>query len=119
VLWLSTLSLDIDGDGSADSLALGAAEHEVLVVVTLGSRKGDPITFRFPSGGAAQDGVCGDPRRARMVAEEQLAPARREEKASDPNPRSGEVRQGARLESGDCDAFHFVSDGRTVTWWRR
>ena len=122
ISWQAVVRVDLDGDGAVDNVRLGAAEREVLVAVTLAGKPGAPTTLRFPWDGTRQDGVCGDPALARLVVEDQAVPVAGGPEGAAAPVKGGEPRrvlQGVRLESGECDAFHFFYDGHAVMWWRR
>lgn len=116
VAWRRPLQLDLDGDGRVDFAALGTSSSEALVAVVLATASDAPAIFRFKRDATRQGALCGDPSSADLTAdfpaEDDDAPASAREFA-----RAG--RSGARLDDGECDAFHFYFDGRAIRWWRR
>ena len=76
--------------------------------------------MRLRTDSASQGGSCGPPGNARIAVEN--LPARDDGDEDVPEAARagvGDRRKGFRLDSGECDAFHFFFDGKTVTWWRR
>jgi hypothetical protein len=116
--WGKALVVDLDGDGVADFAMLGRAPSQAIVAVVLGGGAEEPFLFTFRKDPTRQDGLCGDPNTAGIAAEPLAS-------TFDPDaPPAAKKRPGARgaafrLESGDCDSFHFFFDGTKVTWWRR
>lgn len=99
---------------------LGKTLSESVLGVVFGASRLSPVIHRFRRDAGSQDGICGDPDDARISVEDLSAPddpgdgPPAEARAS-----AGSRRKGFRLDSGDCDAFHFFFDGKGVTWWRR
>lgn len=116
--WSTVLRVDLVGKRVPDYIMVGTAQSEAVVGVVLGSACDLKFVFRFKKDGS-QAGLCGDPAAVRITLERGLA------SPDDPDAplaaRGGNStrRNGFRLESGDCDAFHFYFDGLAVRWWRR
>lgn len=116
--WSTVLRVDLVGKRVPDYIMVGTAQSEAVVGVVLGSACDLKFVFRFKKEGS-QAGLCGDPAAARITLERGLA------SPDDPDAplaaRGGNAtrRNGFRLDSGDCDAFHFYFDGLAVRWWRR
>lgn len=69
---------------------------------------------------SSRGGVCGDPGDARVSVEDLSAPDDLDDDSpAEAQAPAGSLRKGFRLDSGDCDAFHFFFNGKGVTWWRR
>jgi hypothetical protein len=92
-----------------------------VIGVVLGSKRDTPVIFQFPRDPGRQNGICTDPGETRLTVEARPAvdDADAPSAARQPKTPGGRVSQGVRLDSGECDAFHFYFDGKTVTWWRR
>jgi len=117
VRWSAALRLDLAGKGVPDYVMLGRERSEVVVGVVLGSACDMKFVSRFKKG-ISQDGLCGDPGAAHIVAET-LATADDPDAPLAAKGGPSTRRAGFRLESGDCDSFHFYFDGLAVRWWRR
>jgi hypothetical protein len=120
VTWGEVLEVNLDGDDLADRAALGRTKTEAVVGVVLGSKRDTPFIFRFPRDNS-QRGICAERREARLTVEARPAADDADAPAAARQPKTpgGQVLQTVRLDAGDCDAFHFYFDGKTVTWWRR
>lgn len=118
--WRSLVELDLDGDGLVDFALVGSTASEAVVGVVLGASPDRPLVLRLKADPTLQGGICGSPGNARITVEDLSAPdARDEDVPETARAGVGDRRRGFRLDSGECDAFHFYFDGKTVTWWRR
>jgi hypothetical protein len=117
VAWRSPLQLDLDGDGRVDFAALGTSPSEALVGFVLATAPAAPVIFSFKRDATSQGALCGDPASADLTVEP-TAPGDDDAPAS-ARGSANSGRSGARLDDGECDAFHFYFDGKAVRWWRR
>jgi hypothetical protein len=116
--WSTALRVDLAGKGVPDYVMLGTAGSEAVVGVVLGCACDLKFVFRFKKDGGSQAGLCGDPAAAR-VAVTSLASLDDPDAPLAAKGAPSTRRKGFRLESGDCDSFHFYFDGQAVRWWRR
>ena len=116
--WRSPLQLDLDGDGRIDFAALGTSTSEALVAIVLATASDAPAIFRFKRDATSQGALCGDPAGVSLTVEPPTDPEDDDAPAS-ARGFANAGRSGARLDDGECDAFHFYFDGKTVRWWRR
>jgi len=120
VVWRSVLELDVDGNGLLDFVLLGRTSSEAVLGVVFGASRRSPVVLRFRSDAASQGGICGNPADTRIAVENLAAPDDPDDgPPAEARAATGSHRKGFRLDSDDCDAFHFFFDGKEVTWWRR
>jgi hypothetical protein len=84
-----------------------------------GASRPNPAVFRFRHDAASQGGICGDPGDASISVEDVSAHDNPDDSPAEARAAPGSLRKDFRLDSGDCDAFHFFFDGKGVRWWRR
>lgn len=118
VRWASALRVSLVGRAVPDYVFLGRAQSEAVVGVVASTACDVKFVFRFKPDAGRQDGLCGDPVSSRVV-EERLPSTDDADAPLAAKARSDARRRGFRLESGDCDSFHFYFDGLAVRWWRR
>jgi hypothetical protein len=118
VRWSSALRVPLAGRSVPDYVMLGTAGSEAVVGVVLAWACDLKFVFRFKKDGGSQAGLCGDPAAAR-VAVTSLASLDDPDAPLAAKGAPSTRRKGFRLESGDCDSFHFFFDGQAVRWWRR
>ena len=114
----SELSVDLNGDGSAETISLSQRPGQIVLLVRGPALAGGSQTLSFGVDPARQDAVCGLP-----VVLEITEPDCRPEGLGD------EVLEGCRakpqsrdlsLSDGMCDSIHMYwnHDKQQLWWWR-
>jgi hypothetical protein len=112
------ISVDLDGDGTAETVTLQQREKEIVVTIQGPTLRGGRQVFVFGVDASRQDAVCGLPV-SLEVTEPECAP---EALGAEPlegcqaTPQS----QDLMLSDGLCDPIHMYwhRTERQVWWWR-
>ncbi len=129
-----SLSVDVDGNGQQDVVAVGTKGNAVVIGTVFGPVSADSKTsvLAFSVGAKTQDSLCSpdvglaleDPRLPiaewgcdESVAKPECASAR----ANDEWLRAHELARGVSVDDGKCDALHLYWDATksSMSWWRR
>ena len=115
------LRLDLDGDGSAETVSLSQRPNQVVVSIRGPALIGGKQTLSFGVDPARQDAVCGLPV-ILEITDPDCAP---EALGSDPLDQLEGCKalpqsKGLALSDGMCDSIHMYwnHEKRQVWWWR-
>jgi hypothetical protein len=118
VHWSGSLRVDLFGKGVPDFVMIGRTQSEAVVGVVLAAACDLRFVFRFKKDEGSQDGLCGEPALV-QVSTTRLASHDDPDAPVAAKGAPDSRRRGFRLDSGECDSFHFYFDGLAVRWWRR